>query len=97
VVADAYGLDHGRRIGLLGAIGDAMSRVEAAVRAGVATGHVSTVELWHHSGGATRFARRRRWWDEHCELFAAALIASPPESLDDERAAEASRRPLTPR
>ena len=75
LVADAYGLGHGERIGLLGAIGDAMDRVEAAVRAGVAAGHMGTVELWNRSGGATRFERRRRWWDEHNELFAAALIA----------------------
>jgi hypothetical protein len=75
LVADAYGLGHGERIGLMGAIGDAMDRVEAAVRAGVAAGHIGTVELWNRSGGATRFQRRRGWWDEHSELFAAALIA----------------------
>ena len=70
-----------------------MNHVEAAVRAGVVTGHVSTVELWHHSGGVTRFARRRRWWDEHCELFAAALIAYPrkPSTTSVQRKRVAAR------
>ena len=75
LVADVYGLGHGERIVSPSAIEDAMGRVEAAVRAGVAAGHVGTVELWNRSGGAIRFERRQRWWAEHRESFAAALTA----------------------
>jgi hypothetical protein len=29
--------------------------------------------MWKQMGGAERFDRRRRWWDDRRERFAAAL------------------------
>jgi aminoglycoside phosphotransferase (APT) family kinase protein len=73
LVADAYGLDGNGRAELLPAIDDAIARVEAAVRASVDAGHTNTVAMWHRTGGGERYDRRRRWWTDHRERFAAAL------------------------
>jgi aminoglycoside phosphotransferase (APT) family kinase protein len=73
LVADAYGLDASGRAELLPAIDDAMARLEAAVRQAVDAGDPNALEAWHRTGGAERYARRRRWWSEHLAAFAAAL------------------------
>jgi aminoglycoside phosphotransferase (APT) family kinase protein len=73
LVADAYGLDRDGRADLLPAVDDALDRIEAAVRRSVAAGDRNTVALWTRTGGAERFARRRRWWTDHHDRFAAAL------------------------
>ena len=73
LVADAYGLDQHGRAELLSAIGDAIDRVEAAVRRGVAAGEPNTVAMWNRTGGSERYDRRRRWWTDHHDEFAAAL------------------------
>jgi aminoglycoside phosphotransferase (APT) family kinase protein len=73
LVADAYVLDRVGRAELLAALDDAIARIEAAVRRSVAAGDPSTVALWDRTGGAERYERRRRWWSEHHERFAAAL------------------------
>jgi aminoglycoside phosphotransferase (APT) family kinase protein len=73
LVADAYGLDRDGRAELPTAIDDAMARVETAIRRGVAAGDPNTVAMWHRSGGAERYDRRRRWWSAHRDRFAAAL------------------------
>jgi hypothetical protein len=52
---------------------DAIDRVEAAVRRSVAAGDPNAVELWNRTGGSERYDRRRRWWSEHHDRFAAAL------------------------
>jgi hypothetical protein len=73
LVADAYGLDRDGRTGLLAAIPDAIARVEAAVRRSVDAGDTNTVAMWNRTGGGERYDRRRRWWTDHYDQFAAAL------------------------
>jgi hypothetical protein len=73
IVADAYGLDADGRRALLGAVGDTIDVLEAAVRRSVAAGDPNTVALWNRTGGAERYDRRRRWWAARQEAFTAAL------------------------
>jgi hypothetical protein len=74
VVADAYGLDRDGRAELLPAMNDAIDRLEAAVRRSVEAGHPNSVEMWNRTGGSERYDRRRRWWTDHHDEFAAALL-----------------------
>jgi hypothetical protein len=74
LVADAYGLDRDGRAELLPAMNDAIDRLEAAVRRSVAAGNPVSVELWSRTGGSERYDRRRRWWMDHHDQFAAALL-----------------------
>jgi len=73
LVADAYGLDRNGRAELLGVMDVAIDRVEEAVRRSVAAGAPSSVAMWNRTGGAARYDRRRRWWADHRDRFAAAL------------------------
>ena len=73
LVADAYGLDRDGRTELLSAMNDAIDRLEAAVRHSVDAGEPNAVEMWNRTGGSERYDRRRRWWTDHSEQFAAAL------------------------
>jgi len=73
LVADAYGLDRQGRTELLAAMNDAIDRVEAAVRRGVAAGEPNTVAMVNRTGGIEKYDRRRRWWADHYDRFAAAL------------------------
>jgi hypothetical protein len=73
LVADTYGLDRDGRAALLTAVTDAMNRVEAAVRRSVDAGDPSSVAMWNRTGGGDRYDRRRRWWVDHQDQFAAAL------------------------
>ncbi len=73
LVADTYGLDRDGRAELLGAMNDAIDRIEAAVRRSVDAGDANAVALWNRTGGSERFDRRRRWWTDHFDSFAAAL------------------------
>jgi len=74
LVADAYGLDRDGRAELLTAMNDAIDRIEAAVRRSVDAGDPNSVELWNRTGGRERYDRRRRWWTDHHDHFAAALL-----------------------
>jgi hypothetical protein len=74
LVADAYGLDRDGRSELLGAIDDALARLEAAVRRSVDAGDPNAVEMWDRTGGSERYDRRRRWWTDHHDELAAALL-----------------------
>jgi hypothetical protein len=74
LVADAYGLDLGGRAELLSAMNDAIDRLEAAVRRSVAAADPVSVELWNRTGGGERYDRRRRWWTDHHDQFASALL-----------------------
>jgi hypothetical protein len=73
LVAGAYGLDGPGRAELLAAVDDAIARIETAVRRSVAAGHPGAVALWNRTGGSVRHDRRRRWWADHHDQFAAAL------------------------
>ena len=74
LVADAYGLDRDGRAELLIAMNDAIARVEAAVRRRVDAGDPNTVTTWNRTGGSERYNRRRRWWTDHYQQYAAALV-----------------------
>jgi hypothetical protein len=52
---------------------DAIDRIEAATRRSVEAGDPNATALWNRTGGRERFARRRRWWADHRDEFAAAL------------------------
>jgi aminoglycoside phosphotransferase (APT) family kinase protein len=73
LVADAYGLDRGGRAELLTAMNDAIARIETAVRRRVDAGDPNAVAMWNRTGGSERYDRRRRWWSDHHDRFAAAL------------------------
>jgi hypothetical protein len=73
LVADAYGLDRNGRAELLRAMNDSIDRIEVAVRRAVDAGDPNTIAMWNRTGGAERYARRRGWWSEHHDEFAAAL------------------------
>jgi Phosphotransferase enzyme family len=74
VVADAYGLDRAGRAALLTAIDDALDRIEAAARRGVDAGDPKAIETCNRTGGIEKYDRRRRWWTDHHDEFAAALL-----------------------
>jgi hypothetical protein len=74
LVADAYGLEGDGRAELLTAMKDAIDRVEAAVRGSVVAGNPNSIAMWNRTGGSERYDRRRRWWTEHHDQFAAALL-----------------------
>lgn len=73
LVADAYGLDPAARAELLTAVDDAIARVEAAVRRSVDAGDTNAIAMWVRTGGSERYDRRRRWWADHHDQFAAVL------------------------
>ena len=73
LVADAYGLDRDGREQLLTAMDDAIDRIEVATRRAVDAGDPNAVAMWDRTGGSERFDRRRRWWMDHHDQFAAAL------------------------
>jgi hypothetical protein len=74
LVADAYGLGREGRSELLAAMDDAMDRVEAAVRRRVDAGDPTAVAMVTRTGGMEKYDRRRRWWTDHHDRFAAALL-----------------------
>jgi hypothetical protein len=74
LVADAYGLDGDSRAELLTAMDDAIARVEAAVRRRVGAGDPNAIAMWNRTGRGDRYDRRRRWWTDHHDEFAAALF-----------------------
>ena len=74
LVADTYGLDQDGRAELLSALDDAIDRIEAAVRRSVDAGDPNTIALWNRTGGSERYDRRRRWWADHRDSFATALL-----------------------
>ncbi len=74
LVADAYGLGYDGRAELLTAMNDAIDRIEVAVRRSVEAGDANALALWNRTGGSERFDRRRRWWMDRRDEFAAALL-----------------------
>jgi hypothetical protein len=37
-------------------------------------GDPNSIALWNRTGGSERYDRRRRWWMDHHDQFAAALL-----------------------
>ena len=74
LVADAYGLDRDGRVELLAAMDDAIDRIEAAARRSVEAGTRNSFAMLKTTGGIEKYDRRRRWWADHHDQFAAALL-----------------------
>jgi hypothetical protein len=74
LVADAYGLDRDGRAELFTAMDDAIARVEAAVRRSVDGGDPNSIAMVNRTGGIEKYDRRRRWWVDHHDQFADALL-----------------------
>jgi len=73
LVADAYGLDGDGRAELLSAMDDAIDRIEAAARRSIDAGDPNVIATSKRTGGIEKYDRRRRWWTDHRDPFAAAL------------------------
>lgn len=73
LIADSYGLDREGRYVLLGAIDDAVDRVEAAARRGFGAGEATSATLAARTGGIEKYDRRRAWLRRHRSDFVAAL------------------------
>ena len=73
LVADAYGLDRAGRREMVDFLGATIAQGGPFVRRRVEAGDVNFTKMWDEMGGAERFDRRRRWWDQHREEFVAAL------------------------
>jgi hypothetical protein len=52
---------------------DAMDRIEAAVRRSVDAGDRNTLATVNRTGGLEKYDRRRHWWTDLHDQFAAAL------------------------
>lgn len=74
LVADAYGLDRGGRAELLTAMNDAVDRIEAVARRSLDAGTPDAIAILNRTGGIEKYDRRRRWWADHYDEFAAALL-----------------------
>jgi hypothetical protein len=73
LVADRYGLDADGRSALLALVPLTMVRSREFIEGRVAAGDPNFQMIWDFMGGAERFERRERWWDEQREAFAASL------------------------
>ena len=74
LLADAYGLGRSGRHDLLGAIDDALERIEAAAHAGFGADPTRAAAMAASTGGLEKYGRRRRWWSRHRHRFEAALV-----------------------
>ncbi|MDQ2678642.1 MAG: phosphotransferase [Actinomycetota bacterium] len=73
VVADAYGLEGADRIELLDVLDEQFERGGEFVRRRMARGEQAFVDMWHATGGAERYLRRRRWFAAERGRFEEAL------------------------
>ncbi len=73
LVADAYGLERRGRRQLFDALDQSIAGGGEFVRRRVEAGEAAFVEMWESMGGMARFDRRRAWWAEARDDFAAAL------------------------
>jgi hypothetical protein len=73
LVADAYGLDGDGRAELLATMDTTIARIETAMRRLFDAGVPNFVAMVNRTGGIEKYDRRRRWWAEHHDEFAAAL------------------------
>ena len=73
LVADTYGLDGTQRRELVDTLDATIARGGEFLRRRVEAGDPNFLKMWNEMGGAQRFGRRRRWWDQHREEFVTAL------------------------
>ena len=74
LIAEAYGLSRDGRAELLTAMDDAIDRIEAWARRNYDAGDPTTIAMLNRTGGIEKYDRRRRWWTDHHDQFAAALL-----------------------
>ena len=51
-----------------------IDRIEAAIRRSVDAGDPNAIAISRRTGGIEKYDRRRRWWTDHHDQFAAALL-----------------------
>lgn len=73
VVASAYGLDGAGRRELLGVLDEQFERSGEFVRRRMAKGEQAFIDMWHATGGADRYVRRRAWFAANRNRFTEAL------------------------
>ena len=73
LAADSYGLTRDERRELVPALADVLAKYDAFVRRRVDAGDANFTATWNAAGGAERFDRRLRWWQEHEAQFARAM------------------------
>lgn len=73
LMADVYGLDGDGRAELLGAIGDAIDRIEAAARHRFGLDESGATRILAETGGMEKYDRRRGWWQRRYAEFTDAL------------------------
>jgi hypothetical protein len=47
---------------------------KSCIRRRVDAGDPNVIAMWNRTGGSERHDRRRRWWSDHHDQFAAALL-----------------------
>ena len=78
VIVDAYGLDAARRAEVIECLDTTIGSGGEFVRHRVEAGDANFIAMWNAMGGAERFDRRRAWWAEQRNAFAAILAESKP-------------------
>jgi len=73
LIADEYGLDQDGRTELLGAVDDALDRIETTARRWVDVGESNVAADLTKTGGIEKYDRRRAWWKRHHDDFSLAL------------------------
>ncbi|WP_116995556.1 phosphotransferase [Desertimonas flava] len=72
-VADGYGLSDGDRVELVEVLGGQIERGGAFVQRRVDAGDEAFIAMWEAMGGAARFERRRRWFDDNRQRLVDAV------------------------
>ena len=88
VVADAYRLRGDARAELLDVLAEQFEHGGEFVRRRMARGEQAFVDMWHATGGAERYERRRRWFAVNRARF--------EDALSDGAARSGPSRPATP-
>jgi hypothetical protein len=73
LVADAYGLSATDRHELIDFLGATIARGGIFVRRRVEAGDPNFTKMWNEMGGAERYDRRERWWNQRRDAFVQAL------------------------
>lgn len=74
LIADTYGLNSTGRAELMPALDDVIDRMEALARSSVERNGQQALSAMEPTGGIEKYDRRRQWWTQHREAFAASLL-----------------------
>lgn len=78
LIVDVYGLDEVGRAEVIEALDRTIASGGEFVRRRVEAGDANFIAMWDAMGGVERFDRRRAWWVEQRDAFAAALADGEP-------------------